>query len=147
VRARTTAGRTAATRLIRLQRIQEFQQVIWPWSSPVRDFAARMSSSIRHLVADHRYEVGQAGGGGGVAAVKGQLAGVAVAAGEQDAVPGVMTGRGVVRVDLDHGSVVVAVALGAVAGPQSLPGRAGQPGQERVRERSAFLAVRGVRSQ
>ena len=22
----------------------------WPWSSPVRDFAARMSSSIRHLV-------------------------------------------------------------------------------------------------
>ena len=32
--------------------------------------------------ADHRHEVGQAGGGGAVAAVKGQLAGVAVAADE-----------------------------------------------------------------
>ena len=50
VRARATARRAAAIRLIRLQRIQEFQQVTWPWSSPVRDFAARMSSSIRHLV-------------------------------------------------------------------------------------------------
>ena len=39
---------------------------------------------------------------------------------EQDAVPGVMTGRGVVRAGLDHGPVVVAVALGAVADPQSV---------------------------
>ena len=68
--------------------------------------------------------------GGGVAAVKGQLAGVAVAADEQDAAPGVMTGRGAVRAGLDHGPVVVAVAFGAVAGPQSLPGLAGQLGQQ-----------------
>ena len=67
----------------------------------------------------------QPGGGCGVAAVEGQLAGVAVAADEQDAVPGVMTGRGVVRVCLNHGPVVVAVALGAVAGAQSLPGLGG----------------------
>jgi site-specific DNA recombinase len=82
--------------------------------------------------ADHRDEVGQAGGGGGVAAVERQLAGVAVAADEQDAVPGVVTRRGIVRADLDHGPVVVAVALGAVAGPQPLPGPAGQPGRERA---------------
>jgi len=130
VRARATARRAAAIRLIRLHRIQEFQQVTWPWSSPVRDFAARMSSSIRHLVQTTATRSARLAGGGGVAAVKGQLAGVAVAADEQDAVPGVMTGRGVVRVDLDHGPVVVAVAFGAVAGPQSLPGLAGQPGQE-----------------
>lgn len=33
--------------LIRLQRCQEFQQVTWPWSSPVRDFAVWKSSSTR----------------------------------------------------------------------------------------------------
>jgi hypothetical protein len=40
-------ARTAAARkLIRLQRIQEFQQVTWPWSRPVRPFALWKSSSI-----------------------------------------------------------------------------------------------------
>ena len=51
--------------------------------------------------ADHCHEVGQAGGDVGVAAVSGSGKRTArrcsVAAHEQDAVPGVMTGRGVVR--------------------------------------------------
>lgn len=45
----------------------------------------------------HRHEVGQAGGGGEVTVAKGQLAGVAVAADEREAVPEVVTARGVVR--------------------------------------------------
>jgi hypothetical protein len=53
-----------------------------------------------------------------------------VAADEQDAMPGVLTGQGVIRASVDHGPVIVAVALGAVAGPESLPGIAGQPGPE-----------------
>ena len=39
-----------------------------------------------------------------------------VAADEQDAMPGVLTGQGVVRAGVDHGPVIVAVALSAVAG-------------------------------
>ncbi len=49
MRPRATARRAAAIGLIRLQCIQELQQVTWSGSSPVTDFAAPMSSSIRHL--------------------------------------------------------------------------------------------------
>ncbi|MFE9927052.1 hypothetical protein ACFYQA_37655 [Streptomyces sp. NPDC005774] len=50
VRTRVTARTAAASRLITLQRIQEFQQVTWPWSRPVIDFAFWKVSSIFHLV-------------------------------------------------------------------------------------------------
>src|ERR1700704_1571951 len=45
VRARTAA----AIRENSDQRIQEFQQVTWPWSSPVKPLASWKVSSIRHL--------------------------------------------------------------------------------------------------
>lgn len=34
VRARVTARTAAASMLIEVQRIQEVQQVVWPWSRP-----------------------------------------------------------------------------------------------------------------
>jgi hypothetical protein len=44
VRARVTARTAVARVLIRLQRIQEFQQAVWPWSSPVAPLAGWKSS-------------------------------------------------------------------------------------------------------
>ena len=46
LRAVVTARMVYAIMLIRLQRIQEFQQVTWPWSSPDSDFAAWKFSSM-----------------------------------------------------------------------------------------------------
>jgi hypothetical protein len=47
--ARVTARTAAASMLIRVQRIQEFQQVAWPWSRPQTPLASWKSSSTRHL--------------------------------------------------------------------------------------------------
>lgn len=61
---------------------------------PSRCTAAAMARSIRHLVQPTATRSARPAGRWR-AAVKGELAGVTVAADEQDAVPGIMTGRGV----------------------------------------------------
>jgi hypothetical protein len=115
VRARVTV-RTAAA--IRLQRIQEFQQVTWPWSRPVVPFALWKSSSIFHLVQMMWTRPGEADGRGGVAAVEGEFTGVAVAADDQI---GVLGGGCLVGDHVDQGPVVVPVTLEAVAGAHPHP--------------------------
>ena len=82
---------------------------------------------------DHGDQVAQGNAGGGMTAVEGELAGIAVAADQQERVPSGVAGRGVVRGDLDHCPVIVPVALAALSGLQPLPGPAREPRCKRGR--------------
>lgn len=115
VRARVIARTAVASMLIRVQRIQEFQQVVRPWSRPQMPLASWKSSSTPSAV-HHVHKIGQGDGAGRVAAVEGEFAGVAVAAYEHEGVPRLLVVGGVVGADVKHGPVVGAVALQAVAG-------------------------------
>ena len=87
--------------------------------------------------ADHGDQVAQGNGGGGMTAAEGELACVAVAANQQERVPGRMVWRGVVRDDLDHCPVVVPAALAALSGLQPLPGPAREPRRKRGRREAS----------
>ncbi|MEV6510273.1 hypothetical protein AB0M61_29695 [Streptomyces sp. NPDC051642] len=71
--------------------------------------------------AHHIHQIGQGDGEGGVAAVVGEFAGVAVPADQHRGVSVLLAVGGVVGVDVEHGPVVVPVALESVAGAQAHP--------------------------
>lgn len=81
VRARVTAKTAAASMLIRVQRIQEFQQVVWPSSVQAAGTLGELEVFFDlRAASDHVDQGRRRDGRGGVAAVEGEFAGVAVAA-------------------------------------------------------------------
>lgn len=117
------ARTAAARRLIRLQRIQEFPAGDLPLVEAGETLRALEVLFDLPPGADDVDEAGEADGGDGVTTVEGQFTGVAVAADDEEGVPGgLAVGGGVVGADLDQRPVVVPVALQSVPGAHPHPG-------------------------
>ena len=108
-----------------------------PGARPARSspLPAWKFSSVVQLVPATLTRAGSGHVPGGVAAVERQFAGVAVAADQQPVV------TGLAGVDGHPGPVVVAVALGALAGGVPLPGPAGQAARRSSRAWQVPAAV------